>query len=204
MKKQILVIHGGDTFNTYEEYLAYLKNYQIDFERYRTHKKDWKANLDIALGDDFKIIFPDMPNKRNAKYLEWKIWFEKFIPYLEAEATLVGSSLGGTFLTKYLSENKFPKKIKALFLVAAPFDAEGTKDSMGDFIVPQDLNKVSEQTQDIFLYYSKDDVIAPFHNFTKYQSKFKNATARIFKNKGHFRQTEFPELVNEIKKLYNL
>jgi len=202
MKKQIIVIHGGNTFDTYEAYLVCLKERQIDFERYKYHIKDWKATLNDELGQDFEVILPDMPNKVNAKYLEWKIWFEKFIPYFEPEVILIGHSLGGTFLAKYLSENKFPKKIRAVFLVAAPFDAEGTKYSMGDFIVPENLNKITEQAKNIFLYNSKDDATVPFANFTKYQSKLKNSVAKIFEDRGHLGQEKFPELISDIKKLY--
>src|SRR3989344_3659970 len=105
MKTQIVVIHGGDTFDTYEQYLSFLKNYKIDFERFRENKKDWKATLAEKLGENYEVISHSMPNKRNAKYIEWKIWFEKFIPFLNPEVILVGHSLGGAFLAKYFSEN---------------------------------------------------------------------------------------------------
>jgi len=203
MKKQIIVIHGGDTFDTYEKFLDFLKNRQIDFERYRYHIKDWKATLGNELRDEFEVILPDMPNGKNAKYLEWKIWFEKFIPYFEPEVVLVGHSLGGTFLAKYLSENKFPKKIRAVFLVAAPYDAESTKDSMGDFILPRDLSKINEQTEKIFLYFSKDDSLVSFADFEKYKYALPTAEIAIFEDRGHFSQIKFPELISDIKKLYN-
>jgi len=194
MKKQIIIIHGGDAFDAYENYLDYLKNRQIDFEKYRNHTRDWKATLNDELGRDFEVILPAMPNKQNAKYLEWKIWFEKFISYFEAEVVLIGHSLGGMFLAKYLSENKFSKKIRALFLVAAPY-VYGA-----DFILPKDLSKISGQSQKIFIYHSKDDSIVPFDDFTKYQDNLKNAAARVFEDKGHFNQEKFPELVEDIKK----
>ena len=45
MKKQIVVIHGGDTFETYEQYLNFLKNYEINIEKYKTDIDDWKPWL---------------------------------------------------------------------------------------------------------------------------------------------------------------
>jgi len=204
MKHQIIVIHGGDAFDTYEEYLAFLKSREIDFERYRIHRKDWKATLDEKLGNEFEIILPDMPNKMNAKYLEWKIWFEKFIPYFEPEAVLIGHSLGGTFLAKYLSENEFPKKIRAVFLVAAPFDYDGeTKDYLADFSLSKDLSKLTKQGGKIFLYQSKDDPFVPFVDLEKYKHALAGAETIIFEDRGHFKQTEFPELISNIKKLYS-
>jgi len=40
MKKQIIVIDGGNPHDTYEDYLAYLRNYELDFEKLK--KKSWK------------------------------------------------------------------------------------------------------------------------------------------------------------------
>ena len=109
MKKQVVVIHGGDTFETYEEYLNFLRGYEIDIERYKSDKRDWKPWLRQRLGSDYEVILPIMPNKTNARFDEWKIWFEKFIPFLHDNVLLIGHSLGGTFLAKYLSENKFSR-----------------------------------------------------------------------------------------------
>ncbi len=204
MKKQIFIIHGGDTFDTYEEYLAALKNRQIDFERYRTRTENWKATLPEKLGEDFEVIAPRMPNSNNAKYLEWKIWFEKFIPYLELEIILIGHSLGGTFLVKYLSENDLPKKIKATFLIAPPYDIHlHSSESLCDFKPPKKLNKFQNQGGKIFIYHSKDDPVIPFSNAQKYQKSLPKAELIIFKNREHFNQTDFPELVDKIKDLYN-
>lgn len=199
MKKQVIAIHGGDTFNTYEEYIAFLKEWQLDFEKYRTHKKDWKANLADKLGEEFEVILPDMPNKINAKFAEWKIWFEKFIPFLNSEVILVGHSMGGLFLAKYLAENDFPKKITALFIVASPFDHDAADYSLGDFKLPEDLSRIEQQVNKVFLYHSEDDPVVPFVNLNKYKAKLKNATVKAFKDRQHFNQEEFAEIVEDIK-----
>lgn len=108
MKTQVVVIHGGDPFNTYEEYLTFLKNKELTLERLR--RKDWKVPFENNLGEQYEVLAPAMPNKQNAKFSEWKLWFEKVTPLLNNEVILVGHSLGGIFLTKYLSENAYPKK----------------------------------------------------------------------------------------------
>jgi hypothetical protein len=59
-----------------------------------------------------------MPAKQDADYIAWKIWFEKLFPFLQPEnVILIGSSLGTIFLSKYLSENIFPRTIQSLHLV---------------------------------------------------------------------------------------
>ena len=130
MAKQIVLIHGGTTFETYEEYMAYLRSIKLTLEKIQ--KKDWKDNLANAL-PEFQVIYPKMPNAKNARYEEWKIWFEKLFPLLNNEVILVGHSLGAIFLAKYLSENTFPKKIKSLHLVAGPYDDTDCDEPLADF-----------------------------------------------------------------------
>lgn len=202
MKKQIVIIHGGDTFRTYKDYLKSLKEWRIDLEDIKEKKANWRDNLGKVLGKNFEIIAPKMPNKLNAKYLEWKIWFEKFIPFLKNGVILIGHSMGAIFLVKYLSENHFPKKINGVFLVAAPFDEKDTKYPLGDFKLPRNLEKLKEQAKKIFFYQSKDDPAVPFADFKKYQAGLPAAIFRSFVDRGHFlKQEKFPELIKDIKSL---
>jgi len=198
MKKQIVVIHGGDTFEKYEKFLSFLKNFQIDPDYFK--KKGWKDTLQDKLWEDFEVIAPNMPNKINAKYLEWKIWFEKYFQFLNEGIVFVGHSLGGTFLAKYLSENSFPKKIKALLLVAAPFDAEDSDESLNDFALPASLAKITEQVDKIYLFHSKDDPVVPFEQVNKYKKALPNSEIIAFTDRQHFNQERFPEMFELLKK----
>jgi len=200
MKKQIVVIHGGDTFDTYNEYLSFLKDFELDWEQLKIKK--WKDNLGGQLGPDFEIITPLMPNKLNAKYLEWEIWFSKLIPFLDAEIVLVGHSLGGIFLVKYLSENILPLKIRGVFLVAAPYDDKNADYSLADFNLSKDLKNLQLQTDALFIFHSQDDPVVPFADLEKYKLALPRANVVTFADRGHFNQAEFPELVHEIKKIF--
>lgn len=200
MKKQIIIIGGGGTFANYKDYIIDLKNTKIDFERIKNKK--WKDTLGKNQGRGFEVILPKMPNPSNAKYLEWKIWWEKIIPHMEKEVVLIGHSLGGIFLAKYLSENKFPKKILAAFLIAAPFDDKGKEYSLADFKLQKDLSLLEKQSEKLFIWQSADDDIVPISDLNKYKKALPNANFKEFKNKGHFTQNTFPELVREIKKVF--
>ena len=200
MKKQVVVIHGGDTFETYEEYLNFLRGYKIDIERYKSDKSDWKPWLRRQLGSDYEVILPIMPNKTNARFDEWKIWFEKLIPFLHDGTILIGHSLGGTFLAKYLSENRFPEKIKAVFLVGAVYDKDDDGFSVVSFTLPEKLNL---QTETIYLYHSKDDPVVPFFALGQYKKVLPSAQTRVFDDRGHFNQEEFPELAQDVLNLDN-
>lgn len=195
MKQQVVIIHGGDSFDTYEKFLDSLKNWEVKKEKFLP-KSDWKSNLQQRLGEDFEVLAPRMPNKQNAKYEEWKIWFERMIPFVEEKVIFVGHSLGGMFLARYLSENTFPKKIAGLFLVAA---AHNQTEDVVDFKLGNDLKKVWDQCQNIHLFQSKDDPLVPASEAEEYQKAWPGAKMHIFEDRGHFNQEEFPELAREIK-----
>jgi predicted alpha/beta hydrolase family esterase len=199
MKQQVFVIHGGETFESYEEYLEWLKTIEVSLEREKI--KGWKQTLSEDLGDGFEVILPEMPNPLNAKYLEWKIYFDKYIPYFQDNVILIGHSLGAIFLAKYLSENIFPKKLKAVFLLAPPYDDVDAPYSLADFTLPADLSKIGQQTKNLFLYHSKDDPVVAFQDCEKYMKALPKAKTRIFEDKQHFIRVPLPELVEDIRNL---
>ena len=137
-----------------------------------------------------------MPNKENARFEEWKIWFEKMTPFLKDGVVLIGHSLGGLFLAKYLAEHDFSKKIAGLFLVAAPYAR------VGDFELPESLEGLARQVVKIVLIASKDDRVVPFSELEVYQKQLPDAEVVSFDDRGHFNQPDFPELVNIIKSIF--
>jgi uncharacterized protein len=202
MTQQVLFIHGGNCFENYNDYLEFLNKREVSVEDLKSKKK-WRHTLQRNLGEDYEIFLPEFPCAWNAKYIEWKIWFEKLIPFLEDNIILIGGSLGGIFLAKYLSENDFPHKIKAVFLLAAPFDDKANDIDwvLADFVLPESIEKFVSQAGKIFLYQSKDDPIVPFADVEKYAAKLPTAEKIIFEDRGHFNLKEFPEIIEKIKSL---
>jgi len=166
----------------------------------RINRKNWKDHLASNL-KDFEVIYPNMPNMRNSRYEEWKLWFEKALLLLTDEVILVGHSLGGTFLVKYLSENDFSKKITALHLVAPPYDTEVNKESLADFALSSTVENISEKADKIFIYQSKDDPEVAFADAEKYKRDLPMAELIAFEDRGHFLQEDFPELIDKIKEI---
>lgn len=198
-KTQIVVIRGGETWNTYEEYISFLNAFSFDLADYE--RKSWKRLLAQTLGDGYEVIMPEMPNAMNAKYSEWKIWFEKHIPFLRDGVLLIGSSLGGTFLAKYLSETIVPLKIRATFFAAAAYFDKNDTYSMADFILPDDLSGFASQAGEVYLYQSEDDPVVPLSDVYRFKDKLPNAHVTILHDRGHMRGEEFPELIADIKAL---
>ena len=150
------------------------------------------------MGSEYEVIAPKMPNKSNAKYVEWKIWFEKLLPFVRDDIVLLGHSMGGVFLAKYLSEEKFPKKIKATFLVAPPYNIDEGR-ALVEFVLPVSLENFERQGGKIFIYHSRDDYVVAFSELSKYQKVLPKAQFKIFEDRGHFSQEEFPEIIEDIK-----
>ncbi len=198
-KTQILIIHGGETFKNKKDYLHFLKTRKISIEEKIRWTDDY---LKKNLGENFQIIKPRMPSQDNAKYKEWKIHFERHFPQLRNNIILIGNSLGGIFLAKYLSEHKFPKRILSTYLICSPFDDTlSEKDLVGGFKLKSDLSLLEKNPKNLYLMFSKDDDVVPVSQAEKYRKKLKNAKIIIYESKnGHFKISEFPEIVKMIKK----
>lgn len=199
MTKQVLVIHGGTTFDSHEDYINYLKTEDIALEDFCREPR-WKDLLGQELGEDYMVLNPKMPNATNARYTEWKLWFERIYDLLDKKPILIGHSLGGIFLAKYLAENNLPHKPAALILVAAPFRDE-SQESLADFALPDSLENINRQVNEIFLLHSKDDPVVNFTELAEYKKALPKATEMIFTNREHFSVVEFPEMVELIKEI---
>jgi predicted alpha/beta hydrolase family esterase len=201
MKQQVFYIHGGSAFSRYEDFLDYLKKKEIRDLPGAESMKKWSGTFREDLGEGYEVFMPSMPNSQNAKYEEWKIWFERYFTYLHDGVILVGWSQGGYFLVKYLSENEVPFAIKALFLVATPFESAdfGGEDG-GDFaFAASAVGVLAKKAGKIMLFHSKDDFIVPYEHALKYKEVLPEAELVTFEDKNHFLIEEFPELLEKIR-----
>lgn len=198
-KKDILYIHGGTTFKNREDYLNYItkhKNVRLE------DKIKWSGKyLTKNLGKDVRIIRPNMPLKENAKYEDWKIYFERYLPLLNKKYILIGESLGAIFLSKYLSENKLRNKAVSVYMVAAPFDNTITgEDLVGGFKLKSELSLIKKNANRIVFMFSEDDDCVPVSHAEKYRKKLPDVEIKIYKSKGgHFQIKNFPEIIKMLK-----
>lgn len=201
-KQQVFFIHGGNPYSKYEAFLNDLRTKEIwDLPGSETPKK-WSSSLKDDLGEQFEVFMPHMPNKQNAHYQEWKIWFERYFQYITNEVILVGYSLGGYFLVKYLLENQPAFTVKAFILIAAPFenDTDDTKEDGGDFAF--DTSKVgdlAQKAQAIVLMHAADDHVVPYEHAVKYKKALPDAELITFQDKNHFLVEELPEVGEKIR-----
>lgn len=192
--KQVCIIHGGTTFDSYEDYRTSLAAFTPQYERL-LYAPNWKTWLVDRL-PDYDILLPSMPNKQNAQYDEWAMYFSKIIPLLSPQAILVGHSLGGIFLAKYLSEHKPDAPFAQVILVAAPY-SDASAESLGDFALT-DASRLVHAAKQIHLFYSTDDPVVNIAEQARYTSDIPTAHVHTFTDKQHFNMGELPELVEVI------
>lgn len=197
--QQIIVIHGGTTFKDYDEYLNYLSNKPLKIDRF-TYQSTWKELLQENLGNDYQVLLPSMPNKTNARYSEWKLWFDHISSLFTDDCVLIGHSLGAIFLAKYLSENNFSVKIKATILVAAPYDDESDED-LTDFKLNSLSGRLSAQGGKLVFFNGTDDPVIPASDLAKYQHELPSAEYILMSAPDHFMRADFPELVDLLKEI---
>ncbi len=196
-KAKVVYIHWWETFRNDEDFISFLKNKTVSIK----DKKRRHDDLKDKLKDYCKMIKPEMPLRQKAEYRHRKIWFERYFDFLDEEVILIGGSLWGMFLAKYLSGNKFPKKIISLYLVCPPFDGSNLRETLcWWFNLQDDLSLIEQNCKNITLMFSTDDDVVPISHSKKYKAKLPNANLIVYESKKwHFRIEEFPEIFEMIK-----
>lgn len=188
--KQVIIIHGGDSFPNYESYLQNLRDKELDYDRLKPKNK-WQDQVVETL-TDADILLPSMPNKQNAQYHEWEIMFEKLIPFFSNDVQLVGHSLGGMFLVKYLVRNPLSTPVRRLILLAPGYNDKTQQ--YGNFVI-QSAKGLEQSAAEIHIFHSKDDFVVPYSELEKFKADLPGAIIHSFEDKNHFLDDTFPELI---------
>lgn len=95
----------------------------------------------------------------------------------DKQIILIGHSLGGYMLLKYLSEQETPsKEIVGVCIIAAPYPS-GDKDwEFEGFDLLENFATKLPKNAKQFLYHSKDDEVVPFAHMQLYADKLTAAT----------------------------
>ena len=181
MKKRALFIHGGGE-GAYEE------------------DKKMAANLQDALGTAYDVRHPKMPNEDSPEYEAWKERIARELAALDGEVILVGHSLGGSILLKYLSEEKLEKPVAGIFLVAPPY--WGAEDwEVGEYELQKGFASKLPKELPLFFYHSRDDEWVPFEHLAMYAERFPRATVHELDGRGHQFNDDLSEVAEDIRRL---
>lgn len=188
-KPQVIFIHGGDAIRDPEKLYQLLR--ARSFNPYE-QKKKWRDELIENIGGNYECHTLSMPNAFWADYEAWKIWFEKMVPYMHDGLILVGHSLGGGFLLRYLGENTLPVRVAQLHLLApVVLDLE---DCEGFLIDVSSWAGFKTAIEAVHVWHSEDDTLVPISHSEKLLELCPSAIFHRLTNHGHFLTESFPEL----------
>lgn len=184
MKHQVLFIQGGGAG-------AYEADQQL------------VLSLRRALGTAYELLYPKMLHESEPDYRNWKTEIGEKLSHLKNGVILVGHSLGGSFLLKYLSDEKVEESIAGIFLIATPYwGGDGWRyEGYESVTLPKDFASKLPSDTPIFFYHSRDDEIVPFAHLTLYAKKLPEATIHALDGRGHQLKNDLSEVAVDIKSL---
>ncbi|WP_119067731.1 alpha/beta fold hydrolase [Aggregatilinea lenta] len=182
MKTQVLFIQGGGS-GAHQEDAALV------------------GSLRRELGTSYDVLYPQMPHEDSPDYQAWKLQIRKELEGLQGEIILIGHSVGGYILLKYLSKEKQPDtSIVGLCIIAAPYPSGDENWEFEGFALPKDFGAKLPANAEIFLYHSHDDQIVPFAHVLLYANALSKATVRET-NGGHQLNNNLVMVAEDIKGL---
>jgi uncharacterized protein len=181
-KKQVLFIRGGGG----EE----------------AHNADAKlaASLQKELGATYNVRYPQMPDD-DAPDSEWIQQIINEVAAIKGKVILVGHSVGGSVLLKYLAETRVDHPIAGIFFIATPFWGGDEGWQYEGFTIPDDFPDKLPKDVPIFLYHNRDDPEVPFAHLALYGAKLPQATIREGASGGHQFDNDLTQVALDIKNL---
>lgn len=156
--------------------------------------------LGEELGSEYDIRFPMMPDADEPHYTDWRKELKNELSSFNKKVILIGHSLGGSVLLKYLSEEPVDKQITGLFLVAVPYWGMPGWD-VEEFMLRKDFNAIATVTGKFFFYYSDADEVVPVEHGDRYAKILSGAIVRILSGYTHEFREGLPELVKDVRSL---
>lgn len=166
MNKSVLIIQGGGT-GTYDADRALADS------------------VGRALGAGWEVLYPQMPDEENCPYPAWQAEIDARLASIKGPVALVGHSIGGSVLLKYLCDRPSPPLIIGLFAVAAPYWGADPSWRWDEMALPADAAVRLAGDWPLVLYHSRDDEIVPFSHLALYAAQLPRAIIREYEGRDH-------------------
>lgn len=152
-----------------------------------------------SLGSNYNLYAPIMPLPDDPSYERWSNELKELLQY-KSPPILIGHSLGGSVLLKYISEEHQTISAAGLFLVATPF--WGSADwNVEEFILRENFASFLPDTLNVFLYQSQDDDVVSIEHLSNYSNAIPRAVVKALDSGGHAFTNGLPCLVDDIQQL---
>jgi len=168
------------------------------------HTADGKlvASLRGALGGSYEILYPKVPDEQDPDYEQWKPVIAHELEKLEGMASVIGHSLGGSFLLKYLVEEQPRNQIAGIFLIATPYwGGDGWRyEGYERVALAEGFAARLPRGASVFMYHSRNDEIVPYAHLALYAETLPQARIRSLE-RGHQLNNDLSEVVADINGL---
>jgi predicted alpha/beta hydrolase family esterase len=181
MKKNVLFIHGAGEGAYKEDALM-------------------AESLQVELGANYVVHCPKMANEENPEYLEWESQISSELASLDGKILLVGHSVGGSVLLKYVMEHKNQISIDGLILIATPYWGADDFWKWDEAQLPEDANRILADVP-ILLYHNRDDEVVPFNHLHLFAAKLPKATIFEAKGRGHQLENNLADVAAGIRSI---
>lgn len=155
------------------------------------------AHLQEQLGEAYHVISPGMPE--NLDCTLWKAQIASEIEALDEEVILIGHSLGGSVLLKYLSEEGCKRTVSGLFLVAAPYWGKDDNWQNEEYTLSNSFASKLPHLLNLYLYHSRHDSVVPYAHAQHYAKQLPQAVTRAYEGDEHYFREGLPKLADDIK-----
>jgi uncharacterized protein len=165
------------------------------------HEADAKlaASLRKALGPDYEVRYPVMPDEGSPDTAVWRRRVAEEAAAMGDDAILVGHSAGAMTLVMFLAEGEPAQRIAGVFLIAAPFCGDGGW-QIEELRVPADLGDRLAPGLPVFLYHGREDEVVPFTHLGLYAKALPQAVIRALPGRNHQLNDDLSEVAADIRR----
>lgn len=157
--------------------------------------------LKKGLGPGYVVKAPKMPHPDAPDYEPWKKKLARELAKVEDGTILIGHSLGGSVLLKYLSEEEHGKSFAALFLIATPFWGLGGF-TYKPFYLKRGFSARLTKVRRIFVYHAENDDVVSRAHLRRHAREIPKAKTREIPGFGHVFDTgECQTLMDDIRSI---
>jgi uncharacterized protein len=138
-----------------------------------------------ALGPAWEVRYPRMPLDDEAGYHDWVERIAAALPSPGDELVLVGHSVGGSVLLRYLCDEPPAAPVTVLAVLAAPFWGADDFWQWDEARLPGAAAERLSVLPRILLYHARDDEVVPFAHLAMYGARLPRAVLRPLEAGGH-------------------
>lgn len=180
MANQVLFIQGAGSEGAYDEDASLV------------------ASLRDALGADFVVRYPRMPNEAEPDYEVWKSTIAGELAAMGSGAVLVGHSIGASVIIRAVVDGGVGPSLAGVFLLSAPFWYDHEFWRWDEAKLPANAAERIPDGLPVFLYHGRQDEFVPFSHVEMYAQALPLATVRPLDGRNHQLNEDLTEVAQDI------